>query len=476
MSSSLLPAEPASRAGVAEPAPARPAAPPSYRDLLIFLAPLLFTGLMMTADQPLVNAALTRLPGAQEALAALVVAFGLALVYEAPHVTMIEVATALATTRQALGLLRRFYAVFAGALAVLAAALLASPLYDALVRDLMGIPPDVAAAARPTLAAFVLWPIPIGWRRLHQGALIRHGHSRAVGAGATVRIVALLGTLAALLAVFNGTLGGSTIGALAMLGSVTAEAVYTDLAARRLLRGLPAADPAAPARAPLTLGGLWEVFWPLAGTTILNTLNRPLLSAGIAAAGAGAGGAHGSEAALAAWGVGWGVISLINGATLVLSQVAIAWDADPRPGIRGRGARIIVGAGLGLTALVALVAWTPLADWLLGAIYAVTPALAAAATPVIRLLVPVPILAAVGGLLRGRLIARGRARAVRTAQIVDLGVLLLVLGVGTHWPDPATAPGGALLGAVASLAVLLSDAAVLAWSLRRGGRGTRYEV
>jgi hypothetical protein len=423
---------------------------------------------MMTADQPLVNAVLTRLPGAQEALAALVVAFGLALVYEAPHVTMIEVATALATTRQALGLLRRFYAVFAVVLAVIAAGLLASPLYEAVVRGLMGIPPDVAAAARPTLAAFVLWPIPIGWRRLHQGALIRHGHSRAVGAGATVRMVALLGGLAALLAAFNGALGGSTIGALAMLGSVTAEAVYTDLIARRLLRALPAADPADPARAPLTLGALWDVFWPLAGTTVLNTLSRPLLSAGIAAAGAVVGGSHGSEEALAAWGVSWGVISLINGATLVLSQVAIAWDADPRPGLRGRGARVILGAGLGLAALVGLVAWTPLAGWLLGEIYAVSPDLAAEATPVIQLLVPVPLLAAVGGLWRGRLIARGRARAVRTAQIVDLGVLLLVLGLGTHWPFPAPAPGGALLGALATLAILTSDAVILGWYLRRG--------
>jgi hypothetical protein len=423
---------------------------------------------MMTADQPLVNAVLTRLPGAQEALAALVVAFGLALVYEAPHVTMIEVATALATTRQALGVLRRFYAVFAVAGAVVAAGLRASPLYAALVRGVMGIPPDVAAAARPTLAAFVLWPIPIGWRRLHQGALIRHGHSRAVGAGATVRIVALLGGLAGLLAAFNGTLGGSTIGALAMLGSVTAEAVYTDLIARRLLRALPAADPATPARAPLTLGALWDVFWPLVGTTVLNTLSRPLLSAGIAAAGALVGGPHGSEEALAAWGVSWGVIMLINGATLVLSQVAIAWDADPRPGLRARGTRVILGAGLALTALVGLVAWTPLAGWLLGEIYAVPATLAAEAIPVIRLLVPVPLLAAAGGLLRGWLIARGRSRAVRTAQIIDLAVLLLVLALGTHWPDPATAPSGALLGALATLAMLTTDAAVLGGRLRRG--------
>src|SRR5437762_12762508 len=123
---------------------------PSYRLLLGFLAPLLVTGAMMTLDQPFVNAVLTRLPGAEVALAALVVAFSLALVYEAPHITMTEVGTALATTRQALSLLRRFYGVLALVLLVGGCAVVASPLYDALVRGLMSIPPGVADAARPT--------------------------------------------------------------------------------------------------------------------------------------------------------------------------------------------------------------------------------------------------------------------------------------------------------------------------------------
>ncbi len=69
---------------------------PSYRQLVVFLGPLVFTGLMMTTDTPVVNAALARLPRAEEALAAFVVAFALALVYEAPHIMMIETGTTLA--------------------------------------------------------------------------------------------------------------------------------------------------------------------------------------------------------------------------------------------------------------------------------------------------------------------------------------------------------------------------------------------
>ncbi|HMA35217.1 MAG TPA: hypothetical protein VKY74_12175, partial [Chloroflexia bacterium] len=91
-------------------APGEEAAAPGYRQLAVFLGPLVFTGLMMTTDTPFVNAALARLPHAEEALAAFVVAFSLALLYEAPHIMMIEAGTTLATNRRALALLRRFYA------------------------------------------------------------------------------------------------------------------------------------------------------------------------------------------------------------------------------------------------------------------------------------------------------------------------------------------------------------------------------
>ena len=449
---------------VAAPAPAQ--ALVSYRTLVVFLIPLLFTGMMMTFDSPVVNGALTRLPDAQQALAAMVVALSLAFVYEAPHVSMIEVATALATTRQALGLIRRFYVGLAAVMALLAVAVLATPLYDALVPGLMGIPAAVATEVRGTLVVFLFWPVPIGWRRLHQGALIRFGHSRAVGAGATIRVVTLVVSLAALLVAFTGRLPGSTIGTLAMLISVTAEAAYTDVAARRLLAGLPDADPSDSARRALTLRALWDVFWPLAGTAIINTLNRPLLSAGIAAVAVAAAGAGAEEPALAAWGVAWGLAVLLYGPTLTLSQVSIAWEKDPRPGMTERGARVILGIGLLLAGALAGIAFTPLAGWLLGEVYVVTPALAAVAQPVMQIVVPVPLLMAASALVRGRLIARGRPRAVRTAQIVDLLVLAAVLTLGLTWPLPLPRPGGALVAALGMLAVGVSDLSVLAWRLR----------
>src|SRR5215211_2343827 len=64
-------------------------APVSYLSLLLFYLPLGFSGLMMTLDLPVVNAVLNRLPNPDTSVAALRVAFSLALVYEAAHISMI---------------------------------------------------------------------------------------------------------------------------------------------------------------------------------------------------------------------------------------------------------------------------------------------------------------------------------------------------------------------------------------------------
>src|SRR4051812_22127622 len=67
----------------------------SYLTLLLFYLPLGFSGLMMTLDLPVVNAVLNRFPDPDTSVAALRVAFSLALVYEATHISMIDVSTTL---------------------------------------------------------------------------------------------------------------------------------------------------------------------------------------------------------------------------------------------------------------------------------------------------------------------------------------------------------------------------------------------
>lgn len=71
-----------------EQAVATPSTTASYLSLLLFYLPLGFSGIMMTLDLPIVNAVLNRFPNANTSVAALSVAFSLALVYEASHISI----------------------------------------------------------------------------------------------------------------------------------------------------------------------------------------------------------------------------------------------------------------------------------------------------------------------------------------------------------------------------------------------------
>src|SRR5437764_6122233 len=111
----------------------------SYLALLLFYLPLGFSGLIMTLDLPVVNAVLNRLPNPDTSVAALRVAFSLALVYEASHISMIDVSTTMSADRRVFAMLRRFYVVMAVVLLLLASLIVFSPIYDFIVRGPMNI-------------------------------------------------------------------------------------------------------------------------------------------------------------------------------------------------------------------------------------------------------------------------------------------------------------------------------------------------
>ena len=462
-----------------EQAVATPTNTASYMSLLLFYLPLGFSGIMMTLDLPVVNGVLNRFPNPNTSVAALSVAFSLALVYEASHISMIDLSTALSIDQRTFRMLQRFYAIMAGVLLVFASVIAFSPLYYLIVRDLMNIPPEVAEAARPAVWAFLLWPIPIGWRRLCQGALIRHGHPKPVGAGGIVRMAALIVSLT-----FFGWLGSSVvpiepaaIAVLAMLVSVTAEALAVQGWTSRLVKTMPEATPGKP---PPTWADIRRFFFPLSGTAIMSTLVQPIMRAGIASAAvAWAAVPNDSTVALAvaAYQTAWSMAFLAFGPTLSMTQASIAWSGSPNPVVRERGPRVIMGVGVGLGALMALFAFTPLSEWIFSTVIQSPPQTAHLAAEVARWLVPMPVLHSASFMLRGRLIAMHKPHAVRRAQLVDLLSIFVIiqLAVAPFSPLPALLQGAsaAPVAAIAYNLMLCADIGILLLSLRGLKRAVR---
>ena len=123
-----------------------------------------------------------------------------------------------------------------------------------------------------------------------------------------------------------------------------------------------------------------------------------------------------------------------------------------------------------LAALMALATLTPFAYWIFTGPLDTPPATAALAVQVAILLIPMPILHSTSFMLRGKLIAADRPKAVRLAQSVDLVALVVIIQIATSPQLSSFFMGtpAAPLAAIAYNLVLVVDIVVLLAALRWG--------
>jgi Na+-driven multidrug efflux pump len=393
---------------------------PTRQHMLALWLPLAASTVMMVLEPSIINIGLGRTVDAELALAAYGVAFSLALLVEAPIIMLLDASVARSTNLEAFRLIRRFTLVLG--LLVTAIGLLVSltPLYDLIVKDLMNIPLDVAARARPTMQILSFWSFPIAWRRAHQGVLIRAGRTGIITVATGVRLLSLAGAL------FGGLLllpnRGSVVAGLAMDLSVIVEAVLITWATQPILRSASYQPGRADEwRTPLTWRDLWRFYRPLAMTSILQQTTRPVLSAGIAAA-------EMARASLAAWPVVWGLTILIAGPAWSLQQLTTALAVDQVAYRRVRG--FALGLSLLFNLLLGLVAFTPLYGLVMGGVYNLSPELQELARPAIQVMVFYPLLLGTVALLRGVLIRGGCTGTVRAAMTANVLVLAVTVVLG----------------------------------------------
>jgi hypothetical protein len=420
--------------------------------MLVLWVPLAASIVMMVLEPSAINIALGRTLNPELALAAYGVAFGLALLIEAPIIMLIDASVARSANSEAFAVMRRFTLGLGIIVTLVGLVVSLTPLYDLLVQDLMNIPADVAARARPTLQILSFWPLPIAWRRAHQGVLIRARHTTVITIATGVRLLVLAAGL------FGGLLlapeGGAVIAGLAMVISVTLEAALITFATRPSLRSeafqAAASSPDAP---PLTQRDLWRFYRPLAVTTILRQAARPLLNVGIAAA-------IMPRASLAAWPVAWGLVILIAGPAWSLQQLTTALTTDEAAYRRVRD--FSMGLSTVFALLLAVVTFTPLYSLVMGGIYNLSPELQELARPAVQIMVIYPLLLGAQSFLRGVLIRVGCTGEVRTAMAASLSTLAATIALGV-W---LFSPTGTVLAAVATVTGGLGELAWLRWKVR----------
>src|SRR5512141_323479 len=126
------------------PEPLPPARGLTQRDVIASWAPLAGSWLLMGLELPAVSAVMARLPHATVSLAAYGgVVFPLALLIESPIIMLLSASTALSRDQASYRLLRRCMLAMAGALTVLHALVAFTPLFEMVVRHLLGAPSEI---------------------------------------------------------------------------------------------------------------------------------------------------------------------------------------------------------------------------------------------------------------------------------------------------------------------------------------------
>jgi hypothetical protein len=420
------------------------------RQMLALWLPLAASLLMMVLEPSIINIGLGRTLDPESALAAYGIAFSLALLVEAPIIMLLDASVARSSDPEAFTVFRRFTVILGLVVTAVGLVISLTPLYDLIVQGLMNIPADLSAKARPTLRILSFWPLPIAWRRAHQGVLIRTGRTAIITIATGIRLLSLAGGLFAGLLLMPGM--GGIVAGIAMVFSVVVEAGIITAATRPILRLERFGNQAtSEAGASLTMMGLWRFYRPLVSTTILRQAMRPLLNAGIALAAM-------PRASLAAWPVAWGVAILVTGPAWSLQQLTTALATDPIAYRRVRTFAICLSIGFSL--ILALVAFTPLYGFVMGEIYNLSTSLQEVARPSLQLMVLLPLVMGVQAFLRGTLIRGGYTSVVNSAMMLNVATVVAALAVGvTVWPV-----SGVLIAAVATLAGGLAE---LAWLRHR---------
>ncbi len=418
--------------------------------VLRFWLPLAASWLLMATESLAVNAIIARMAEAKLQLAALGVATSLALAVESPIISLLTASNALARDRESYRLLHRFTL---GLNAIVTATMLLvgfTPLFDFAVAQLIGTPAEIAVKVRPVLWAMTLWPAAIGFRRFHQGLMIRHGYTRQISYGTAIRLFTAAGVSLAGLA--WGKLDGATVGGLALGASSIAESAYVwyvaQPAVQKIKRIAPLTD-----GIPLTLRDLLRFYAPLALTSAITLSTTPIINSGLTRS------PYPIES-LATWPVVSGQLFALRSFGLSLQEVVVALLDGPAAMRILR--RFAIMVGIGSLALLLIIAYTPLAPWWQQQIAGLSEDLTGFAVAALRLAALLPVLAVVVNMLRGIVVTGKATSAIAQATVFNLLALGSVLLIGGKL---GLLPGASL----AAVALTVSQLAESVW-LWRGVR------
>lgn len=302
----------------------------------------------MTFEGPWIQGVIARKPDSETQLAAFGLIFSLSVLIETPIIMLLATSNALSRNRQAFQVLWRFMMITNALVTVLALLMAFTPLLDIYLGNLLNIPQHIIEATRPGMQIMVLWSAFIGYRRFHQGIIIRYGNTKYVGYGTVIRVIISGGVAIGLGAITQ--IAGASIGALSLIFAVGAESIYTYFVSRKDVNHL-LATPKQANQKLLTYRDALKFHVPLAATSIITLLIRPIIERGLASM-------PDATQALAAWPIIFSIMLVMRSGGMAFQEVVISMNQSEQHHQILKGFTLRLGFGLSM--FMILFAFSPL--------------------------------------------------------------------------------------------------------------------
>ena len=404
----------------------------SWRRYLRFFWPLSVMAVLMHAGRLGQNRALLDYEGGVRELALFVMALAILGPFRSVHGMTPQMVTVIGTHRAARRRCFRFVTGMCAALSVPVLLLAWTPLGPRVAKGLY----DVDVAGGRTMMVYLRYLAPLlllgGWRQYVVGLLVRQERTAWVMSLNTLE----QGLMVALVVV--GLQQEWPPAMVVGLSALVPPALLLVLSVLVVRRGRFDERPAA--AGPATYPALLRYFWPLAATTFMFTLSRPIIFALVMRInGAGAQHEVDTEAIVAALGLAFSSSLIFQTTVNQFRHLMVTFAGTDRRGVR----HFIAGATAVVTGAMVVGLVTPLARLFLEKLQRAEGETLQMALDALWPLCLVPIVVAWRNYHHGLGLVEHRTRALaagglaRNASILLAGPVLLALGLLNHWTAAA---------------------------------------
>ena len=399
--------------------------PISLKDVFQLWLPLAGSWLLMGIESPMLAAFVARMVSPEITLATWgSLVYPISLVVEGPIIMLLTASTALAKDLIAYQKLFKYMIFMSLTLSLIHILIAFTPLFFFVAEDLMNVPKSLLLPGKIGLQIMTPWTLMIAWRRLNQGVMIRHGSSNMVAIGTFIRLTSLVLVLS--YGRWFTSFSGIIVGASAVAIAVTAEAIYAQVAVRRILKEMSHQSIESN---QITRKSFMKFYLPLAITPLASLLIHPVGAAGMSRM---------PEAlpSLAAWPVVYGLVFITRSLGFAFNEVVVA--LLPRPNGKLELLRFTRILAISTSAFLALLALTPLGSFWFLYVSGLSEELAYLSSVTLIFAVLMPGYQAYQAWYSGLLINENKTSGISYAVLVYAIIAIIGLWIGAH---RATFPG-----------------------------------